>query len=203
MVWEEILQQIAKGATNSSLTELIAVIFGFLSVWYARNENILVFPTGIINVGIFIYICAQYKLYADMGINIYYLIISIYGWIMWSRKTENNKPLLVISKNSCVGNITGIVMALVFTSIIYFVLINYTDSDVPLWDSLTTGIFIVSMILMARKKIEHWLGWIVGNIISIPLYLYKGLAFTSFQYLIFTILAISGYINWKKSIRRD
>lgn len=197
---ENIFDQIMRGAVNSTQLELVAVIFGFVSVWLAKRENIWLYPTGLINVSLFVYICGKYGLYADMGINIYYVVITIYGWVLWSKKTKSNQDVLKITKSSFSNQLIQVSMAGFFALIIYFVLKNYTDSSIPVWDAITTGIFIIAMILMARKKIEHWLAWILGNLISIPLYLYKGLAFTSFQYLIFTFLAISGYISWKKKL---
>ena len=185
---------------NSTYLEIIAVTFGMVSVWFAKKENILVYPTGIISVLIYVYICFYAKLYADMGINFFYFIVSVYGWYMWSNKGKITKRL-EITRTGLYGYLFNIAAALVFFAILSFVLLNYTDSDVPLWDSFTTSFFIIGMWLMARKKIEHWLAWIIGNSISIPLYFYKGLAFTSFQYLIFLILAVMGYIEWNRKLK--
>lgn len=182
---------------DSSYLEIIAVIFGLLSVWFAKKENILVFPTGIVSVLIYVYICFFAKLYADMGINFVYFVMSIYGWYMWSRKDEKKK-VLPISFCSVKEHIINIVMFVFFFIVLSYVLKNYTDSNVPIWDSLTTAIFIVGMWLMALKKIENWIVWIIGDIISIPLYFYKGLVFTSLQFTIFLIIAVLGYIEWKK-----
>ena len=184
---------------DSSLLEAIAVIFGILSVWYAKKENILVYPTGIISVLIYIYICFFAKLYADMGINFVYFIMSIYGWYMWSGKV-NSKKVLPISRCSMKHHIISAIMLLgFFVSLSYF-LTNYTDSNVPVIDSLTTSIFIVGMWLMALKKIENWIYWIIGDLISIPLYFYKDLALTSIQFTVFLVLAILGYIEWRNKI---
>ena len=182
---------------DSSYLEIIAVIFGLLSVWFAKKENILVFPIGIVSVLIYVYICFYAKLYADMGINFVYFVMSIYGWYMWSRKDEKKK-VLPISFCSVKEHIINIVMFVFFFIVLSYVLKNYTDSNVPIWDSLTTAIFIVGMWLMALKKIENWIAWIIGDIISIPLYFYKGLVFTSLQFTIFLIIAVLGYIEWKK-----
>lgn len=182
---------------DSSYLEVIAVIFGLLSVWFAKKENILVFPTGIVSVLIYVYICFFAKLYADMGINFVYFVMSIYGWYMWSRKDEMKK-VLPISFCSVKEHIINIVMFVFFFIVLSYVLKNFTDSNVPIWDSLTTAIFIVGMWLMALKKIENWIVWIIGDIISIPLYFYKGLVFTSLQFTIFLIIAFLGYIEWKK-----
>ena len=197
----EIWQQILQGASNSTPMELIAVLFGLASVWYAKKENILVFPTGLINVGIYVYICATSRLYADMSINAYYFVMSIYGWVVWSSK-DREDHYIPITNMILREWVLYSIITLVSFFIMYFILINYTDSDVPLWDSTTTAFFIVAMVLMARKKVEHWAAWIIGDIISIPLYLYKGLAFTSFQYLVFTAIAIGGWIEWRRKLAK-
>lgn len=196
---EHIWQNIIQAAAAMSWLEIIAVIFGLLSVWYAKKENILVFPTGIISVLIYVYICYQFKLYADMGINAYYFIMSIYGWVVWSSKQDTVKTR--ISTNRTTENSLFAVLFLALFLVMQFVLQNYTDSDVPYWDSLTSALFLLAMILMARKKIEHWLFWIVGDLISIPLYAYKGLYLTSFQYLVFLGIAIVGYVEWRRKLR--
>ncbi|MDH5400616.1 MAG: nicotinamide riboside transporter PnuC [Cyclobacteriaceae bacterium] len=193
--WELFLQ----GARNSSALEAGGIVFGLASVWYAKKENILVFPTGIVSVLIYIYICAQFKLYADMSINGYYLVMSIYGWVVWGR-TDMEKQHIPITACNTREKALYILSAVVAFFIIRFVLMGYTDSDVPNWDALTTAIFVVGMVLMARKKIENWVAWIVGDAISIPLYLYKGLAFTSFQFLVFTLMAVWGYMTWRRKL---
>ena len=198
----ELWQQVANGASNSTPLELFAVVFGLLSVWLAKKENIWVFPTGIINVSIYVYICAISKLYADMSINAFYFVMSIYGWILWSRKDENKKTLAVSRLNSKELLLFGGIAVFSFATM-YIFLSQYTDADIPFWDSMTTSFFIVAMVLMAQKKIENWIAWILGDIISVPMYLYKGLAFTSFQYLVFLGIAVAGLISWKKSMEKS
>ena len=181
--------------------EIVAVIFGLLSVWYAKKENILVFPTGIISVLIYVYICSHYKLYADVGINAYYFIMSVYGWIIWAKVTDDQIHI-PISNLNFEDKIKSLLLLVLSFIILSYVLLEYTDSDVPYIDSATTAIFFVGMWLMAKKKIENWLLWIAGDLISIPLYIYKGLKFSAFQFLVFTIIAILGYIEWKKSLKK-
>lgn len=185
---------------NTTWLEITAVLFGLASVWYAKKENILVYPTGIVSVLIYVYICFFAKLYADMGINFFYFVMSVYGWYMWTRKDKARRTL-AISRSSPGGHLFNLSAGAAMFFILSYVLKNFTDSDVPYWDSLTTAIFIVAMWLMARKKIDNWTAWILGNIISIPLYFYKGLVFTSFQYTVFLILAILGYIEWDRKLR--
>ena len=178
--------------------EIIAVFFGFLSVWFSKNNNILVFPTGMINTSIFVYLLLKWSLLGDMIINAYYFIMSIYGWYFWLKGTNNT-----VSPISKVSNSDIRIVVLLFISSSVFVSLVYTFFDkwetiISYIDILTTAIFFAAMWLMAKRKVESWIFWIVGNIISVPLYLHKGLAFTSIQYFIFTVIAIAGYIKWKE-----
>jgi len=187
---------------NSSFIEIVAVTFGILSVWYAKRASILVYPTGIVSVIIYVYICFDAKLYADMGINGVYFIMSIYGWVLWSRNNNKSGPRPVTNSSIGLHLINILLFALSFAGLSYL-LKNHTDSNVPVWDSLTTALFISGMLLMALKKTENWIFWIIGDVISIPLYYTKGLALTSMQYTIFLILAVSGYIEWIKILRKE
>jgi nicotinamide mononucleotide transporter len=182
---------------NSSWIEAVAVIFGLASVWFARKENIWVYPTGIINVLIYVYLCFHAKLYAEMGINAFYFVMSVYGWYNWGR-TGKNKVHLPISKLNFKSLLFYTFITLVFYGVLYFVLANFTDSNVPVWDALATAIFITGMLLMAFKKIENWIAWIIGDIIAIPLYAYKGLALTGIQYAVFLLLAVMGWVEWRR-----
>lgn len=182
--------------------EIFAVIFGFLSVWFSKNNNVLVFPTGLVNTSIFVYLLFKWELLGDMVINAYYFVVSIYGWYYWTRKNNNEytpvtkinisdkKIIILIAALSC------LLVSLMYT---YF---DKWSGVVSYVDILTTSIFFVGMWLMAKRKIESWIYWIIGDIISVPLYLYKGLAFTSFQYFIFTFIAIAGYYKWKSIYNR-
>lgn len=199
MSYQEIISSLVNGLIYMDPLEGIAVVTGMLSVWFAKNENILVYPTGIISVLIFVYILAHNKLYGDMGINAYYFIMSVYGWYNWTRK-DNERHVIHISKSSFKENVYSFLIFLLFFIILIIVLKGYTDSDVPFIDSFTTALFFVAMILMARKKIENWIAWIIGDLISVPLYFYKGLVLTSIQFLVFLGLAIAGYLSWKNSM---
>lgn len=195
-----ILDSLYQGLLATTWVEFVAVIFGLLSVWFSRNENILTYPTGIINVLIYIYLCFTAGLYADMGINAFYFVMSVYGWYNWSRRDMNSKHV-PITKLSAWGWTYNIILVFGFFGLLWFVLARYTPSTVPMFDSFTTALFIVGMWLMARKKVENWLAWIAGDILVIPLFAYKGLVFTGFQYMVFTALAISGYIEWRKKLK--
>ena len=179
--------------------EFIAVFLGILSVIFAKMNKIAVYPTGLISTGIFVYLLFHFKLLGDMIINAYFFFMSIYGWFYWSYKREGQ----IINKVSYSSNKDYVVVALIFLisliliAIIYK-LFNVFNSWSAYIDTLTTGIFFVAMWLMARRKVESWIFWIIGDIISIPLYLYKGLAITTIQYFIFTIIAVMGYKSWVK-----
>ena len=179
--------------------EAFATIFGLLSVWFSMRENILVFPTGIINTSIYVYILYFAGLYGDMSINAYYFAMSIYGWNKWLQKTDDTH-YIPIRNSTKIEKIYSVILMVVSFGLLSYILKNYTSSTVPYIDAFTTSIFFVGMWLMAKKVIDNWVYWIIGDLITIPLYIYKGLTITAFQYLIFTILAIAGYITWKKQI---
>ena len=195
---DQLFYQYSQYSNTDISLEIIAVFFGFLSVWFSKNNNILVFPTGMINTSIFVYLLFKWSLLGDMIINAYYFIMSIYGWYFWLKGTNNT-----ISPISKVSNTDIRIVVLLFISSAIFVSLVYSFFDkwetiVSYIDILTTAIFFAAMWLMAKRKVESWIFWIVGNIISVPLYLHKGLAFTSIQYFIFTVIAIAGYIKWKE-----
>ncbi|OBQ57252.1 nicotinamide mononucleotide transporter [Tamlana sp. s12] len=190
--------------THLVVLEFIGVFFGFLSVWYSKQENILVYPTGIISTAIFVYILFVYSLLGDMLINAYYFIMSIYGWYYWTRKDANNHevPVTVTTKKEQVWSLIIFLLTIMFI-VIFYKLNDKFNGWTAYVDTFTTAVFFVGMWLMAKKKLENWVYWIIGDIISVPLYYYKGLMFTSFQYLIFTIIAIYGYKAWKKSLNNS
>lgn len=198
----ELAQQLYRNILDTLYIEIIAVIFGILSVWFARKENILVYPTGIINVLIYVYLCFFAGLYADMGINVFYFIMSVFGWYNWSRRNDQQQhiPISTLDFKQWVFYVA--ITASAF-AIIYYVLISFTDSTVPVFDSITTSIFITGMWLMAVKKLENWLFWIVGDLMVIPLFSMKGLIFTSLQYVVFFILAVMGFIEWRRRLNLE
>ncbi|WP_452218988.1 nicotinamide riboside transporter PnuC [Lacinutrix undariae] len=181
--------------------EIVAVIFGFLSVWFSKQNHILVFPTGIISTSIFVYLLLKWGLLGDMMINAYYFIMSVYGWYIWTRKVDDTHVTPIAAMTLKEKKIS----VAIFFATIAFVYVVYTFFDrwtswVAMVDTVTTAIFFVGMWLMAKRKVENWIFWIVGDIISVPLYFYKGFTFTSFQYLGFTVIAIFGYLAWKKHL---
>ena len=196
-----ILDGIREGLQQMTWLEGVAVVFGIASVFYSMKEHIWVYPTGIVSTLIYVWICLQYKLYADMGINAYYFSMSIFGWYVWTHPKEGQKvlPVTWLKPSGWVISI-GIFLASYLT--LYLVLSRFTDSDVPYWDSFTTASAFVGMWLMAKKKVENWIAWIITDLVSVPLYFHKGLILTSFQFLFFTILATLGLIAWIKSAKQ-
>ena len=202
-IFNLLFEQYSQYQTFDIVLEIVAVLFGLLSVWYSKNNNILVYPTGMLSTAIFTYLLFKLVLLGDMMINAYYFIMSIYGWYIWTRK-END----VITPISRVSFYERKIAVLIFLSSIIFVYSVYVYFDkwgtiTSYIDNITTAIFFVGMWLMAKRKIENWLFWIIGDVISVPLYFYKGLTFTSLQYLIFTFIAIAGYYSWKKILNKS
>ncbi|GGX07961.1 nicotinamide riboside transporter PnuC [Aquimarina muelleri] len=186
------------------ILEIIAAIFGLLSVLFAWGNKIWVYPTGIISTAIYVYLLLQWSLLGDMMINVYYFIMSIYGWYVWTLKIDDTRVTPISRTTIEEKNIAIIifVMTLLFVFGVYVVFDKWKGWT-PYVDTITTAIFFVGMWLMAKRKIENWIFWIIGDIISIPLYFYKGFTLTSFQYLLFTIIAIFGYLSWKKSLDKN
>ncbi|MQP51221.1 MULTISPECIES: nicotinamide riboside transporter PnuC [unclassified Flavobacterium] len=184
--------------------ELTAVVFGIISVLFARKNNILVYPTGLVSTLIYVYILLELKLFGDFIINIYYSVMSILGWYLWTRKKNGATefPISVMNRKDYL--ISSIIFAgtLLFVALVYFFFDKFTHWTAYV-DTLTTALFFVGMWLMAKRKIENWLLWIVADIISVPLYFYKGLTFSSIQFLLFTIIAILGYIEWRKFLQKQ
>lgn len=190
--------------------EWLAAITGIASVWFAKKENVLVYPIGIISVALYTLICYFAKLYADAFINLYYLIISVFGWYYWLaggrfQKGEQNKDsahaqIIQSGRNETLFYFASSLFLYFF---IGYLLSRHTDSNVPWVDALNTSMFVIAMYLMAKKNILHWWFWIIGNIISIPLYIYKELYITAIQYLIFLAIAIAGYIVWRKKLHAE
>jgi len=184
--------------------ELFAVIMNIISVVFAKRNNILVYPTGLIGTGIFVYILLNFSLLGDTIINAYFFLMSIYGWYFWSRKKDE----VFINQISTINrNEIKYLFILAFSSLIFIYFVyDYFDK----WnnwtayvDNITTAIFFIAMWLMARRKVESWIFWIIGDLITVPLYFYKGLTISSIQYIIFLILAVLGYISWKKILDKN
>ncbi|MBJ2173913.1 nicotinamide mononucleotide transporter [Aureibaculum sp. A20] len=221
------LEPYRTATTLDIVLEFTAMLFGVVGVWYGKKENILVYPLGIISTCIYVYICYKFVLYGDFIINIYYTIMSIFGWYMWSKVIDDKESHIPISRTNKSDKIkafgifvfTSIFVIIVyryynvmpnnlgFTESINYAITNMTSGSLddfrkitPFLDTFTTGIFFAAMWLMALKKIEHWILWILGNIVAIPLYFVKGLGFTGIQFIILLVIAYLGYKQWKKSL---
>jgi nicotinamide mononucleotide transporter len=190
--------------TTDIVLEIVAVIFGFMSVWFSKKNNILVFPTGMISTCLFVYLLLKWQLLGDMMINAYYFIMSVFGWYIWTRKVdaEHETPISRTTQKEKKISIAIFLATLVFVFVVYKTFDKW-NGWVAYVDTITTATFFVGMWLMAKRKIENWIYWIIGDLISIPLYFYKGFTFTSFQYLGFTVIAIFGYLEWKKSLNNN
>ncbi len=200
---EFLFSQYKNYPTHEIFLELVAIFFGLLSVWLAKKNNILVFPTGIINTAIYVFLLWKWNLLGDMIINFYYVIMSIYGWYHWSKKKNetNQNKIGKSTKSEWLYSLYIFITTIVLVIAVYLFFDKFTHWTSYV-DTFVTGIFFSGMWLMARRKIENWLFWIVGDIISIPMYFVKGYTFTSIQYLIFTIIAIYGYREWKKKLQQ-
>jgi len=196
---QQIISQFLTDIHQTTWLEFIAVITGIASVIFSRGENILVYPVGMVSTGIFIWLYITHGLYADASVNFYYTVMSIIGWVMWSRKFEG-KSILAITASSKMDWRNGIIFFFICWIILFFLLRQFTDSTVPIADSFTSAAAFTGMWLMNKKKLENWTWWIITDLASIPLNFYKHLVFTSFQYLVFLVLAIMGYITWRKKI---
>lgn len=203
-IFNLLFEQYSSYAALDVVMEITAVLFGFASVWYSKKNNILVFPTGLISTSIFVYLLFKWQLLGDMMINGYYFIMSLYGWYIWTRKVDskNVTPISVVTKKEQIIGGIIFVSTLVLVYEVYQFFKMWTNW-VAYVDTLTTALFFVGMWLMAKRKIENWYFWIIADIISVPLYLHKGLVFTSIQYFGFTILAIYGFLAWKKNLIND
>ena len=179
--------------------EAIAVILGLLSVWFAKRNQIAVYPSGMISTSIFVYLLFKSNLLGDMLINAYFFLVSIYGWYFWLRKKEKKteNSISVMDHLEKKWWVIFFILTFFFVGGIYLLFDKWNDWTAPI-DCFTTALFFIGMWFMARKRLEHWIFWIIGDLISIPLYLYKGLGLTSIQYFIFTLIAIFGYIKWKQ-----
>jgi len=181
------------------ILEAIAFLFGIASVYFAKKQNIWVYPTGLIATSITVYLLYRAEYFGDMIINFYYSVMSIYGWYNWSQKDKDNN-LLSVTRTSLKEKLIGVALFFLTIVVIFGVYkaYDYEIRTENYFDILTAGIFFTAMWYMALKKLESWPLWIIGNIIVIPLYAYRGLGMLSLQYIIFTILAVQAYVEWRK-----
>ena len=199
-IFDFFLEPYRTATTLNIVLEICAVVFGIASVIYAKKESILVYPTGIISTIIYVYICYQFTLYGDLIINIYYTLMSIFGWYMWTKLVGDHHLEITRTTKKDKIKAFGIFASTALFVVLVYLYFDRFDRITDYFDTFTTGIFFAAMWLMANKKLAHWSLWIAGNIISVPLYFIKGLGFSGIQFTIFLILAYQGYIAWKKSL---
>jgi nicotinamide mononucleotide transporter len=184
--------------------ELIAFVTGIASVIYAKQENILVYPVGLIATTITVYLLFKAAYLGDMVINVYYSVMSIYGWYNWARK-KNDEVVVHISRTNSKEKIVGGLLFFITMVITYFIYLvfDYEIQTANYIDIFTSGLFFTAMWYMATKKLENWTLWIIADVITVPLYIYRGLGILALQYVIFTVLAIQGYLEWRKSLQQQ
>ena len=208
------LKPYATYETYQIVLEIIATIFGLLSVFFSIKKNIWVYPTGIVSTVLYVYILFKFGLLGDMMINFYYTVMSIYGWFLWSQSSEDHIHVEVswATQKEWIFSALLFFISIFLVTLVYyykpFIDNHFSMENVQLglyhldwanWlDILTTAIFLVGMWLMAKRKIENWIFWIIGDIICVPMMIYKGLGITSIQYFVFTAMAVIGYLEWKK-----
>ncbi len=200
-IFDFFLEAYKDSPTYAIVLEVLVFVFGIASVVYAKKENILVYPTGLIATVITVYLLYKAEYYGDMMMNFYYSVMSIYGWYNWSRK-KGDTLAVPISRTNTKEKVIGIILCIttmIFTYGVYQAF-DYEIKTENYIDIFTSGLFFTGMWYMATKKLENWTLWIIADVITVPLYAYRGLGILSLQYLIFTILAIQGYLAWKKSL---
>jgi nicotinamide mononucleotide transporter len=201
-VWNAFVQ----GLLQTTWLEAIAVVTGIASVWFSRKENILVYPVGLINTLIYIYLSAQGQLFGEAAVNFYYTVMSIYGWVLWTKKDDSKHVAIHVQFSDRKMWLNQILFfACCFVAV--YVALSYLKNEfapgaIPAADAFASATAFTGMWLMARKKVESWWWWIATNIASIPLYFVKGYVFTSVYYFILLILAIAGLVEWSKRGKR-
>ena len=197
------MNQFLQGLLQTTWLEFVAVFAGIASVWYSKKENVLVYPVGLINTIIYVYLSFSAKLFGEATVNLYYTIMSLYGWWIWVKK-DNQEQNLQISNSTRKEWLVQIGFFVVCYITIYFSLDYlkkaFAPGAIPWADALASAAAFTGMWLMTRKKIENWFWWILTNIVSIPLYYVKGYVFTSVYYFVLLILAIWGWIEWKQKL---
>ena len=198
---QEISQHFFRDIQNTSLLEYIAVFAGIISVVFSRIENIWVYPTGLINTVIYIYLSFKFHLIGEASVNFYYTVMSLYGWWLWTRKDRAEKPLMHVQFSTRKEWLQEVLFFLAFYIVIFFALTylkKYFSGAIPWADAFASATAYTGMWLMAKKKVESWWWWIATNLASIPLYYVKGLVFTSVYYVVLLVLAVFGLLEWQR-----
>lgn len=205
---ETIIQQLLTGLRATTWLEFIAVFAGIGSVWFSRKEHILVYPIGLINTTIYIYLSLKGHLFGEASVNLYYTIMSIYGWVLWTRKDAvKHETLLHVTFSDQSEWLWQLSFFGAFYIVIYAALswlkTSFAPEAIPWADAFASATAYTGMWLMAKKKVESWYWWIATNIASIPLYFAKGFVFTSVQYVVLLVMAVFGLISWMQKARQN
>ena len=203
-----LLASIYNGLLQTTWLELIAVIAGIVSVWYSRKESILVYPIGLINTTIYIYLSFKGHLLGEASVNLYYTLMSLWGWYLWTRVDPNKHTIILQITNSNMRDwFHQVLFFLAFYFSLYFSLTylkkEFAPEAIPWADALASAAAYTGMWLMAKKKVESWIWWIITNIASIPLYFIKGYTFTSVQFIVLLVLAIAGLKSWNDKAKNN
>ena len=202
---QEIFQKFISQVQQTSLLEYIAVVTGIASVFFSKKENILVYPVGLVNTIIYVFLSVEGSLFGEASVNFYYTVMSIYGWILWTKKDQKHRTILHVTNSSSKEWLQQLVFFASFYVAIFFALTwaknAFYANTIPFLDAFASATAFTGMWLMAKKKVESWYWWIATNITSIPLYFVKGYVLTSVYYLVLLLLAISGLIEWKDRAR--
>lgn len=195
-------QSFIEGLLQTSALEFIAVLAGIASVWFSKKEQVLVYPVGLINTTIFVYLSFKGHLLGEASVNIYYTVMSVYGWWLWTRKNDQQQTILQIQFSSSKEVLQQLLFFAAFYVVLYTALYfsktSFAPGAIPWADALSSAAAYTGMWLMAKKKVESWYYWIATNIFSIPLYFVKGYVFTSVQFAVLLALAVAGLIAWRK-----
>lgn len=197
MSFAEIAYEFTVQLMQTTVLEAVAVVFGVISVVLANRNHVLLYPTGIISTGLFIYIMASVGLYAETLLNGYYLIMSIYGWVRWQNNHENKSAAAITHNNKTDWLITTAIVVVGFV-VLYLTLSNFTDSTVPVLDAIVTSFAWAGMWLLAKHKVENWVLLNISNAIAVPLLIYKGLPLTALLTVILFTVAVFGYYRWRR-----
>lgn len=207
MTIDQFFSQLISGIQQTGLLEFIAVFAGITSVWFSLKENILVYPVGLVNTILYIYISIKGGLLGEASVNLYYTVMSVYGWILWSRRDpEKHEAVLQITYSTAKEWMIQLLFFAAFYVALFFSLTwakqAFAPEAIPWADAFASATAYTAMWLMARKKVESWLWWIATNMASIPLYFVKGYVFTSVQFLVLLVMSVEGLIRWQKKVNK-
>lgn len=180
--------------------EVIGAILGFIYIFFSIKKSLWLWPLGLLASIFYIFVYLFSKLYAEMALQMYYVVVSIYGWLHWIFAKNVNKEELPVSKLNLKNLFIYTFASIIIELVIYLILKNFTDSPIPFWDSLVTTLSIIGTWMLAKKILENWIIWIVADALCIVIYIYKDLYPTAVLFLVYTFMAVIGYKNWKKAL---